>query len=77
MWKDDRATDITTRPLPDPAELNASIPQSGWEKDKDGKPRPPWAHHIAIYLVEPDAGDNVRLLCGDDRRAHRFRAIAG
>ena len=69
MWKDDRATDITTRPLPDPAELNAAIPQSEWEKDKDGKPRPPWAHHIAIYLVEPNAG-TMYVYCAATTGAH-------
>ena len=54
MWKDDRPTDITTKPLPDPDELNAAIPQSEWEKDRDGRPRPPWAHHVAVYLVNPE-----------------------
>ena len=54
MWKNDRPTDITTKPLPDPDELNAEIPQSEWEKDRDGKLRPPWAHHVAVYLVNPE-----------------------
>ncbi|MGY8682663.1 hypothetical protein Q2941_33520 [Bradyrhizobium sp. UFLA05-153] len=54
MWKDDRPTDITTKPLPDPDELNAKIPVGEWEKGVDDKPRPPWAHYVVIYLVNPE-----------------------
>jgi hypothetical protein len=54
MWKDDRPTDITIKPLPDPAELNAEIPTHEWEEGIDGKPRPPWAHHVVVYLVNPE-----------------------
>ena len=53
MWKDDRPTDISSKPLPDPDELNAAIPVSEWEEDFNGKPRPPWAHHVVVYLVDP------------------------
>src|SRR6478609_8096617 len=38
MWKDDRPTDITTKPLPDPDTLNAQIPVSEWEEGVDGRP---------------------------------------
>ena len=69
MWKDDRPTDITTKPLPDPAELNAAIPESEWEKDKDGKPRRPWAHHIAVYLVNPDTATKY-VYCAATTGAH-------
>ena len=69
MWKDDRPTDITVKPLPDPAELNAAIPESEWEKDRDGKPRPPWAHHVAIYLVNPDTATKY-VYCSATTGAH-------
>ena len=69
MWKDDRPTDITVKPLPDPAELNAAIPESEWEKDRDGKPRPPWAHHVAIYLVNPDTATKY-VYCAATTGAH-------
>jgi hypothetical protein len=32
MWKDDRPTDITEKPLPDPDTLNAQILVSEWEE---------------------------------------------
>ena len=69
MWKDGRPTDITVKPLPDPAELNAAIPESEWEKDRDGKPQPPWAHHVAIYLVNPDTATKY-VYCAATVGAH-------
>jgi len=54
MWKDDRPTDITEKPLPDPDTLNAQIPVSEWEEGLDGRPRPPWAHYVVVYLVDPE-----------------------
>jgi hypothetical protein len=52
-WKDDRPTDLATKPLPDPDQLNAAIPVSEWEEGPDGRPRPPWAHYVVVYLVNP------------------------
>jgi len=69
MWKADRPIDITVKPLPDPAELNAAIPESEWEKDRDGKPRPPWAHHVAIKLVNPDTATKS-VYCSATTGAH-------
>jgi hypothetical protein len=69
MWKSDRPTDITTKPLPNPDELNAAIPESEWEKDKDGKPRPPWAHHVAVYLVNPETATKY-VYCSATTGAH-------
>ncbi len=69
MWKDDRPIDITVKPLPDPAELNAAIPESEWEKDRDGKLQPPWAHHVAIYLVNPDTATKY-VYCSATVGAH-------
>lgn len=53
MWRDNIPTDITEKPLPDPATLNAQIPVSEWEEGLDGRPRPPWAHYVVVYLVDP------------------------
>jgi hypothetical protein len=52
-WQDNRPTDITEKPLPDPDVLNAKIPPTEWEEGVDGKPRPPWAHYVVAYLVNP------------------------
>jgi len=54
MWKEDSPTDITEKPLPDPETLNAQIPVSEWEEGVDGRPRPPWAHYVVVYLVDPE-----------------------
>jgi len=50
-WKDNRPEDITEHPLPDPEELNATIPQAEWDVGMDGKPRKPWALTYVIYMV--------------------------
>ena len=43
------------KPFPDVNELNEKLPQSGWEKGLDGKPRPPWLITRAVYLIRvPD-----------------------
>jgi hypothetical protein len=52
-WKDNVPEDVTEKPLPYPDTLNAKIPVSEWEEGVDGKPRPPWAHHVVINLVNP------------------------
>jgi hypothetical protein len=40
-------------PLPDVDERNKKIPQKKWEKDDDGKPRPPWQKQYVVYLLDP------------------------
>jgi hypothetical protein len=55
-WKDGKAEVIDTQPLPDTEQLNAAIPVSEWEKGIDNKPRPPWAHVVAVYLVSLATG---------------------
>jgi hypothetical protein len=52
-WTDNSHEDITAKPLPAPDELNAKIPINEWKEGVDGKPRPPWAHHVVIDLVNP------------------------
>jgi hypothetical protein len=71
-WKDGRAEDISDRPLPDPELLNASIPESDWEKGRDGKPRPPYAHTVHVKLVNLATGEVLHLLSGYHRCAHRL-----
>jgi hypothetical protein len=56
-WKDGVAEDIVAKPLPDPDELNAAIPIQEWEVGVDGKPRPPWAHTVVVYLVNLSTGE--------------------
>src|ERR1700730_15543534 len=55
-WSDKKADTITEKPLPDPEVLNAPIPESEWELDLNGKPKPPWAHTVGVYLVDPATG---------------------
>jgi hypothetical protein len=56
-WKDGTAEDIVDKPLPDPEQLNAAIPVTEWEEGIDGKPRPPWAHTVIVYLVHLATGE--------------------
>jgi hypothetical protein len=37
-------------------DLNATIPVSEWEEGIDGKPRAPWQHQWAVYLIDPEDG---------------------
>jgi hypothetical protein len=59
-WKDNQHDDIFEKPLPDPELLNAAIPQNEWEESIDGKPRPPWQRHYAVYFVDPGTGRAFR-----------------
>jgi hypothetical protein len=56
-WKGNTAEDIIDKPLPDPDELNSTIPIREWEEGIDGKPRPPWAHTVIVYLVSLGTGE--------------------
>jgi len=56
QWKNKVADTITTKPLPDPKELNDKIPQSEWELGLNGLPKPPWEHVVVVYLVDPATG---------------------
>ncbi|TWB63046.1 hypothetical protein [Bradyrhizobium sacchari] len=56
-WKNNEAEDIVEQPLPDADELNANIPAQDWEVGVDGKPRPPWAHTVVVYLVNLSTGE--------------------
>jgi hypothetical protein len=53
-WKDKKPIEtITTKPLPEIADLNAAVPQQEWEPGLDGKPKPPWVHQVVVYLIDP------------------------
>jgi hypothetical protein len=56
-WKDNQADVIRDKPLPDPEELNSTIPKSEWEKGIDGQLRKPWAHVVIVYLVNVATGE--------------------
>src|SRR5262245_37440772 len=56
---------IVERPdeaLPDVEELNAAIPQSQWEMDLNGQPRPPWQKQYVIYLLDPSTASLYTFL---------------
>jgi hypothetical protein len=55
-WKNNKTEVISDRPLPDPEQLNTSIPVSEWERGTDGTPRKPWAHVFVVYLVDLATG---------------------
>jgi hypothetical protein len=57
MWKNGMPTVISTLPLPDPDVLNAEIPESEWELDKNGKPTPPWKHNVRVVLVNAETAE--------------------
>src|SRR5262245_32339212 len=59
-WQNNLPEDIRDKPLPDVEQLNDSIPQSEWEKGIDGKPRRPWAHTCAVYMIDPATGKSYR-----------------
>jgi hypothetical protein len=40
------------KPLPDPAALNATIPESEWRTGLDGRPEPPWAIYYVVHLAD-------------------------
>jgi len=49
-------TDITDKPLPDLAALNADIPAMEWPTGRDGKKEPPFKHYYGFTLVSPVTG---------------------
>jgi hypothetical protein len=48
--------DITTKPLPDPEELNRTTPRSEWERQLDGNVGAGWKHEVFVYLVNLGTG---------------------
>jgi hypothetical protein len=59
-WKDNKPTVIRDKPLPDIEQLNATIPQSEWEKGLDGKLRTPWEHVVIVCLIDPNTGRSYK-----------------
>lgn len=55
-WQDGKPSVITDLPLPNEDDLNAGIPQSEWELDMTGKPRPPWQHIVTVVSIDPVGG---------------------
>jgi hypothetical protein len=56
-WKEGKAEIINEKPLPDPAQLNSTIPIAEWELGIDNTPRPPWTHVVVVYLVNLATGE--------------------
>jgi hypothetical protein len=63
-WQNRQAETILDKPLPDPAQLNAAIPQSDWELDLNNKPRPPWELVYAVYMIDLTTGTTYTYLSG-------------
>jgi hypothetical protein len=63
-WQNQRPEIILAKPLPDSDTLNGTIPQSEWELDLNGKPRPPWQLVFAIYLLNLTTGTIYTYLNG-------------
>jgi hypothetical protein len=62
-WQEQKPVEtIIDKPLPNVDALNGAIPESEWEEGIDGKPRPPWQHQYAVYLVNPADG-SVYTFC--------------
>jgi hypothetical protein len=53
-WKGKKPVEtITTKPLPDIADLNGTVPTQEWELGLDGRPKAPWVHQVIVYLLNP------------------------
>jgi hypothetical protein len=64
-WQDGRVVEtISTKPLPDPDELNAQIPREQWEVDRNGNCRPPWQLTYVIYLLDPSTCEKFTFANG-------------
>jgi hypothetical protein len=68
-WKDNKPESIHDKPLPDPEQLNAAIPQSEWERGLDGGLRKPWEHVVIVLMVDPTTGRSFRYTAAT-RGAH-------
>ena len=61
-WQNKNVADeIIDKPLPDLTQLNDAIPEKEWEL-LDGRPRPPWTHQYAVYLLNPNDGQFFTLI---------------
>jgi hypothetical protein len=58
-WQEGQPTYIVEKPLPNPDDLNAEIPQSDWEKDLNGAPRPRGNTKRFWVWSIPQAGKNL------------------
>jgi hypothetical protein len=49
-------------PLPRVKDLNAKIPESEWEEDLNGEPRPPWQKAYVVYLLDKNTAEKFTFL---------------
>ena len=62
-WQEERVVEtIAQKPLPDPDEMNAAIPQSEWEEGPDGKPRPPWQLAHIVYFLDIETCEKLTFV---------------
>jgi hypothetical protein len=61
-WRDKRAEDIKTRPLPDIDDLNAAVPKSEWELDLNGLPREPYKLTYRVDFLDLDSGEHTNFI---------------
>jgi len=56
-WKAKKVVEeITTEPLPDIGNLNATVPTAEWDLGLDNRPKAPWVHQYVVYLIDPASG---------------------
>jgi hypothetical protein len=67
-WKDRLPVEtIVKKPgedLPDPAALNATIPEAEWQSSPGGDKRPPWGLAYVIYLLDGETGSVFTFISG-------------
>jgi hypothetical protein len=62
-WRDKRVIEvITTRPLPDLDQLNATVPVDEWEPDLNGQPRKPYERAHRLDLLNLDTAEHTTFV---------------
>jgi hypothetical protein len=52
------------KPLPDPDDLNAEIPEEEWELGLSGEKRPPWQRVYVVYLIRLHDASMLTFISG-------------
>jgi hypothetical protein len=61
-FHDDGVDTIREKPLPNPDDLNSQIPQSEWQPDLNGNPRPPWQYGYIVYLLDEATAEKFTFI---------------
>jgi hypothetical protein len=77
LWKEQKPVEtIREKPLPRLDDLNGTIPVGEWELGKhDGKPKPPWQHQYAVYLVDRNDGSTYTSCNSTAGQAIAYREL--